>query len=322
MKASRNPARSSWTDRAHSSTLVGVGLALIAVGGAMWAPTLVRWRLGGDGTCFMLILCGIAMAFGASLVVEWFKRLMGVGIANQRHYEAPAAGGPGESHPLFPKPTGTRTKGRWQPVRLAAVAEASLRKTINQAVVLAICAVPLAGLAAWFAGLNGDVGSLVSVWVGAVVVLFLMVRMARGVWPGIFPARYFIELGHEPVEPGRTVRVCVGASRAMRAQALRLAVVCREVASHGSGSDRVTKTHQAREIELLTLGNPSAEIGKPLAEVMWEVPVDAMHSFVGANNEVAWQLVLAVIEESGAAHVATVALRVGTTLHSPASPEP
>lgn len=323
MKASRNPVRGSWIDRATPTTLVLSGLALVAVGGALWAPTLIRWRVGGDLTCFVLILGTIAAGFGISLISAWFNRLLGRGMVAQRRYVAPAATYSGvQRNPLFPKVGRATGKGRWLAVRLVPMPEMSWRDFLYQGAGLAVAAIPLALLGGWWLGVGGQASPHFVLWLCLTGVLYFLRRLVLAMVPSWGPLQLNIEVSGEPLQPGQTVHMVVSATRDVELRALRVAAVCRESASHGSGSDRVTKTHEACEIELLATGPSGTNGSRPLAEFTWEVPVDAMHSFAGTNNELAWQFVLGLVDSSGQGRQLRIPFRIGPGTASSLANEP
>lgn len=323
MKASRNPVRSSWIERASPGLLAVVGLGLLAVGGLLVAPTLARWRFGGDLGCALMILGIIGIGYGANLLGECLKRLLGMGVVGRRQYQAPASefASP-ERHPLFPKPPRGMGRGRWYAIKLPSTQDVALREIFHLWAGLAVIAIPLAMVGGWLLEVGGETGPHVILWLCVTGVLYFARRMVLTVVPSLGPVRLFVELSHEPVEPGQVVRVGVAATREINVQALRVSAVCRELASHGSGSDRVTKTHDAREIELLAMGAAHGGGNRLLADFAWQVPVDAMHSLAATNNEVAWVFVVGAVEKSGAAHAFKVPFQIKPTKGDRGSPTP
>lgn len=123
---------------------------------------------------------------------------------------------------------------------------------------------------------------------GGVYMAAVLVREARTV-TGIGATS--VEVDDHPLHPGGAYRGVLIQSGQFKVRALSVSLVCEEVATYCQGTD--TRTGVLEVYRQSFLRQPRSEVkpGKPFErEFAFEVPVQAMHSFKSAHNEVRWSI--------------------------------
>lgn len=100
-----------------------------------------------------------------------------------------------------------------------------------------------------------------------------------------------LEISDHPLYPGRRYRILFQQSGVLRFRELAVDVVCEEIARFRQGTDTVTNRKDVFRQRLFGRKDFETTADMPLhREFFLQLPLDAMHSFRQANNEIAWKI--------------------------------
>lgn len=173
--------------------------------------------------------------------------------------------------------------GRW-----ALFGSASLALIWNS-VCFVLLAVVVSG---WWYGRNRPILALllifffvIAIW--ALRVFLRQVRQIAGVGPTI------LEISEHPLQPGGHYELFVSQMGRMRLKTVRIDLICEEESFFRQGTDVRADRHIAFTQELLREKGVRVDPMEPWQqELSFDVPANAMHSFVATHNAIRWRLVV------------------------------
>ncbi len=119
-----------------------------------------------------------------------------------------------------------------------------------------------------------------------------------------------VEVSELPMLPGNEYRVFISQAGHLELEWLEMLLVCDEKVSFSDGTD--TRTEVRRVIENSVFRHDDFEIvpSQPFqCDCPLDVPAEAMHSFVAANNAVIWQLIVRIQPKTTESRASTVLSR-------------
>ncbi|MDR0609692.1 MAG: hypothetical protein LBG58_06245 [Planctomycetaceae bacterium] len=104
-----------------------------------------------------------------------------------------------------------------------------------------------------------------------------------------------LEISDHPLYPGRKYRVLLQQSGILRFDHFSVDLVCEEIARFRQGTDTVTNRKYVFRQTIFSRNDFETTPNLPLRqEFFLQLPIDAMHSFRGENNEILWKIDLHV----------------------------
>jgi len=173
--------------------------------------------------------------------------------------------------------------GRWTLFGSAALA------LIWNSVCFVLLAVVVSG---WWYGQNRPILAILLVFFFAVAIwalrVFLrQVRQIAGVGPTI------LEINDHPLQPGGQYQLFVSQMGRMRLKSVRIELICEEESFFRQGTDVRADRHTAFTQELLREKGVRVDPMEPWQQQLsFDVPANAMHSFVATHNAIRWRLVV------------------------------
>ena len=120
----------------------------------------------------------------------------------------------------------------------------------------------------------------------ALIVYFLRQLLIAA---GIGPTR--LEISDHPLHPGGRYRAFLSQTGRLDLGSLRVSLTCTETARYRQGTNTRTETREVFRRELFLREGFGVQRGMPFeAEIEFDVPKLAMHSFKSHNNAVSWAL--------------------------------
>ncbi len=102
-----------------------------------------------------------------------------------------------------------------------------------------------------------------------------------------------IELSQYPLKPGGKFHLFLSQTGRVRLQLLELELICQENVTYNQGTDIRTESEIIFQQRLLRHRGATLSSGKPFeAELEFELPDSAMHSFKSTNNQVQWKIIV------------------------------
>ncbi|MDR0704769.1 MAG: DUF3592 domain-containing protein [Planctomycetaceae bacterium] len=100
-----------------------------------------------------------------------------------------------------------------------------------------------------------------------------------------------LEISDHPLYPGRKYRVLLQQSGILRFNHFSVDLVCEEIARFRQGTDTVTNRKDVFRQTIFSRNDFETTPDLPLRqEFFFQLPIDAMHSFRGENNEILWKI--------------------------------
>ena len=102
-----------------------------------------------------------------------------------------------------------------------------------------------------------------------------------------------VEISNHPLLPGEEYRVFVCQTGRLRLRKISVHLTCEEVTFYRQGTDVREERHEAFTQELLVETNVRVDPQAPWEQqLVFELPENVMHSFVGSHNAIRWKLVV------------------------------
>ena len=102
-----------------------------------------------------------------------------------------------------------------------------------------------------------------------------------------------IELSNYPLKPGASCKLFLSQTGRVRLQALEVELICEEQVTYNQGTDIRTETAVVFANRLMRQRGVSLTIGNPFeAELEFQLPDSAIHSFKSNNNRIQWKIVV------------------------------
>ena len=138
---------------------------------------------------------------------------------------------------------------------------------------------------------------------GAIAIIFSPLICGAAVW---FVYRFFkqllkltgigptiIELSDYPLHPGDKCQVRLFQPGRIRLKVITAWLVCQEEATFNQGTDIRTETHDVFRTRMFRKRSVNVSPERPFdTEFEMSIPIDAMHSFVSANNKIRWKIIV------------------------------
>jgi hypothetical protein len=100
-----------------------------------------------------------------------------------------------------------------------------------------------------------------------------------------------LEISDHPLYPGRKYRVLLQQSGILRFNHFSVDLVCEEIARFRQGTDTITNRKNVFRQTIFSRNDFETTPDLPLRqEFFFQLPIDAMHSFRGENNEILWKI--------------------------------
>jgi len=124
---------------------------------------------------------------------------------------------------------------------------------------------------------------------------------------GVWSFRYFVaqlrqtagigativEISNHPLIPGQQYRLFVSQSGRLRLRKVSVYLTCEEETFYRQGTDVRVERHEAFTQEILTERNVRVDPQAPWEQQLTvDLPLNAMHSFVGSHNAIRWKIVV------------------------------
>jgi len=102
-----------------------------------------------------------------------------------------------------------------------------------------------------------------------------------------------VEVSNYPLKPGAPCKLFLSQMGRARLQSLEVELICEEQVTYNQGTDIRTETAVVYSNRLMRQRGVSLTIGKAFeAELEFELPASAMHSFKSNNNRVQWKIIV------------------------------
>ncbi|MDR0338074.1 MAG: hypothetical protein LBI18_13395 [Planctomycetaceae bacterium] len=125
--------------------------------------------------------------------------------------------------------------------------------------------------------------------------LLLLVSVMRRLFLVFRFAPTLLEISDHPLYPGRKYRVLLQQSGILQFNYFLVNLVCEEVARFRQGTDTITNRKEVFRQTIFRRHDFAVTPNLPLhQEFFFCLPIEAMHSFRGENNEIHWKLELCV----------------------------
>lgn len=303
----RNPTRTGLGGRLGGGCLMLFGLPFMGVGGGISIASFLgemKWEGAPEGAppSFSAMVFGACFGlvfFGVGLAVFWAGLRQLLGYSNSSTGGTMVPGGalaPGWrrgdhewKHPHFPVGPSRKRVARHGGVELST--SGGSRVLFWMLLVFAVFwngIVATAVISLLNKSESQEWGAFVGIGIFALVGVGLLVGL------GYMAVRVFVtgktscELSAEPLAPGDEAVAFVYQAGNYAIERSTIRLVCREKATYRQGTDTVTKTNEVWSSDLLDEAGLTASVSRPLAELRFRVPPDAMHSFKASKNEIEW----------------------------------
>lgn len=127
----------------------------------------------------------------------------------------------------------------------------------------------------------------IGIWL--IYVTIRQILFATGVGPTL------IEIGDHPLRPGGEYDILLSQGGNLSIRRLEVDLICQEKATYRQGTDTVTDTVLVYRQAIFSQEKIDIQSGMPFeARCKFQVPAEAMHSFLAVNNGILWKLSIQV----------------------------